>query len=301
LLTPRRGGNIINVMFGYIEPLKPELKLKEYEAYKGYYCGLCKAIKEKYTNAARFMLNYDCATLSLLLSSMSGDTPEAARERCAASPFKPKTVIRSRESGYAATVNVLLGFAKLLDNARDEKRFSAALLIPVFAGAARRAEADCPELAGQIRQRTQALRKLESERCSDVDEVAEQFALILAAVFSMAPFEFAQGGAKKALWHFGYNLGRWIYVADALNDMIRDEKTGSYNVFLIRGRGGAKEIKRKIRGEAEFSLNVSLSESCKAYELLDIKRDKPLMDNIMYLGLAKKTQDVLKGETDGSV
>jgi hypothetical protein len=30
-------------MFGYIEPLKCELKVHEFETYKAYYCGLCKA------------------------------------------------------------------------------------------------------------------------------------------------------------------------------------------------------------------------------------------------------------------
>lgn len=34
-------------MFGYIIPFKPELKIKEYEIFKAYYCGLCKAIGEK--------------------------------------------------------------------------------------------------------------------------------------------------------------------------------------------------------------------------------------------------------------
>jgi hypothetical protein len=46
---------------------------------------------------------------------------------------------------------------------------------------------------------------------------------------------------------------------------------------------------------------MSLAQAVKAYELLDIKRDKPLLDNIMYLGLAKKTEDVLKGDINGSV
>ena len=29
-------------MFGYVRPFKPELRMKEYEAYKAVYCGLCK-------------------------------------------------------------------------------------------------------------------------------------------------------------------------------------------------------------------------------------------------------------------
>jgi hypothetical protein len=99
----------------------------------------------------------------------------------------------------------------------------------------------------------------------------------------------------------GYNLGRWIYIADAVNDIIKDDKTGSYNFFLQREYSDAASLKRKVREETAFNLRYSLSESCKAYELLEIKRDKPLIDNIMYLGLAKRTEDILKGEVDGSV
>jgi hypothetical protein len=280
-------------MFGYMQPLKPELKVKENEAFGGYYCGLCKAIKENYTNTARFMLNYDCAFLSLLLSSMSEEAPEVFRERCAASPFKEKTVIRSRESAYAAAVNVLLGYAKIKDSVIDERKLSALLLSGLYKGVARRAAGDFAALSAELAARMDALRGLEKRKCADIDEVSSEFGGFLAAVFSMAPFGFTQGSQGKALWHFGYNLGRWIYIADALSDMVRDDKKGSYNVFLQRDYTDASELRKKAGEEMAFNLNISLAESCNAYELLDIKRDKPLIDNIMYLGLAKKTEDIL--------
>ncbi len=287
-------------MFGYVHPLKPELKMKEYEAFKGYYCGLCKAIKEKYTNTARFMLNYDCAVLSLLLSSMSNETPELKRERCIVSPLKKKTVIRSRESGYAAAVNILLGCAKIKDAAADDRNAAAFVLSGVYSRVSKRAAKDFPELAEEFGNRMKNLGRLEKEKCADIDAVSSEFGALLGAVFSYAPFEFADSG-KKALWHLGYNLGRWIYIADAIDDIIKDDRKKSYNVFLQRQHGDAAAIKEAIREEAAFNLNYSLAEACKAYELLDIKRDKPLLDNIMYLGLAKKTEDVLKGEVNGSV
>ena len=31
-----------DAVFGYIKPVKAELKVKEWEAYQGIYCGLCK-------------------------------------------------------------------------------------------------------------------------------------------------------------------------------------------------------------------------------------------------------------------
>jgi hypothetical protein len=288
-------------MFGYVQPLKPELRVKELEAYKGYYCGLCKAIRDQYSHAARFLLNYDCAVLSLLLASMSGETPKVARERCAASPVKRKTVVHAREAAYAATVNVLLGCAKIDDNAADEGSLAAKALSLAFRRVRRRAANDAPALAAEFETRLGALRALEQARCADVDAVSAEFGRLLSAVFASAPFDFVDKGARQALAHFGYHLGRWIYIADAVNDIEKDAKSGSYNVYLLRGAAEPDGLRAAIREEAAFNLHISLAEACKAYELLDIKRDKPLLDNIMYLGLAKTTEDVLKGETNGSV
>ena len=288
-------------MFGYIQPLKPELKVKELEAYKGYYCGLCKAIREKYTHAARFMLNYDCAALSLLISSMSDEDLTVRQERCVASPLKKKTVVHSREAGYAATVNVLLGCARIDDTAVDDHKLSARALSLFYRRVRNRAKCDAPVLATEFESRLGALHALERDLCSDVDAVASEFGWLLSAVFSSAPFEFVNRGAKQALSHFGYHLGRWIYIADAVNDLEKDRKSRSYNVYLLKTPGDPINIRREIKDEAAFNLHISLAEACKAYELLDIKRDKPLLDNIMYLGLAKITEDILKGETNGSV
>jgi hypothetical protein len=288
-------------MFGYVQPLKPELKVRENEAFQGYYCGLCKAIKQNYTNTARFMLNYDCAVLLLLLSSMSDESPQVMRERCVASPLKKRTIVCSGEARYAATVNVLLGYGKIDDTARDERKLSARALSLFYRRVRGRAAKDYPELAAAFDARLKALGALEAQGCADIDAVSGEFGQLLAAVFSLAPFAFLDEAAKKALRHFGYNLGRWIYIADAADDIETDWKTKSYNVFLKRPLRDIAALREEIREEAQFNLHYSLAEACKAYELLDIKRDKPLLDNIMYLGLAKKTQEVLKGKANGSV
>ena len=288
-------------MFGYIQPLVPELKVKEHEAFKGYYCGLCKTIKENYSNTARFMLSYDCAVLSLLLSSMSEEMPAITQERCIASPLKKKTIIRSKEAQYAAGVNVLLGYGKAKDTAMDDKKLYAHLLLGIFGHQYKHASKDYSELSNQFIQHLSILNELESKKCSDIDEVSSQFGELLAAVFSLAPFEFMNEGTRKAMHHIGYNLGRWIYIADAVDDLDKDFKKARYNVYLQRPFNEIKELRESIAQEAQFSLKYTLFEACKAYELLDIKRDKDLIDNIMYKGLAKKTDDILKGDIDGSV
>ena len=35
-------------MFGYVTIHEPELKVKDLNKYKAYYCGLCRVLKEEY-------------------------------------------------------------------------------------------------------------------------------------------------------------------------------------------------------------------------------------------------------------
>ncbi len=49
----------------------------------------------------------------------------------------------------------------------------------------------------------------------------------------------------------------------------------------------------------ELNLLLYLSELAKAWETLDIKKNKNLLDNIIYLGLLRKTEQILqKGNTE---
>jgi hypothetical protein len=53
-------------MFGYILPEKPEMKIKDYELFRAYYCGVCKSIGKRHGLLERFTLNYDSAFLLFL-------------------------------------------------------------------------------------------------------------------------------------------------------------------------------------------------------------------------------------------
>lgn len=57
-------------MFGYIIVNKPEMKFREFDVYRSYYCGLCKSLKERYGVRGQMTLSYDMTFLSLLLSSL---------------------------------------------------------------------------------------------------------------------------------------------------------------------------------------------------------------------------------------
>ena len=54
-------------MFGYVLVNKPELKIKEFDLYRSYYCGICHSLKKGYGFTGRMTLNYDMTFLAMLL------------------------------------------------------------------------------------------------------------------------------------------------------------------------------------------------------------------------------------------
>ena len=87
-------------------------------------------------------------------------------------------------------------------------------------------------------------------------------------------------------WMF-YNLGRWIYLADAWDDRQKDEKRAAYNPFLMAGTD---------QEAASFLLYISLSEAEKGYDLIDFAGDHGLIDNIVRLGCRYRTEQLLNKE-----
>ena len=65
--------------------------------------------------------------------------------------------------------------------------------------------------------------------------------------------------------------------------------------FLCRyGKDAAEQSGGEMEETAAFSLNSSLHAACAAYDLLEIKKHKEILDNILYSGLYKKTEQILK-------
>ena len=46
-------------MFGYIVMNKPEIKFKDFDLYRSFYCGLCRELKSKYGISGQISLTYD--------------------------------------------------------------------------------------------------------------------------------------------------------------------------------------------------------------------------------------------------
>ena len=57
-------------MFGYVTIRKDDLKVRDYDKYQAYYCGLCQDIKESCGKAGQATLTFDMTFLSILLTGL---------------------------------------------------------------------------------------------------------------------------------------------------------------------------------------------------------------------------------------
>jgi len=282
-------------MFGYIMPDKAELKIKDYELFRGYYCGLCKSMGRSFGILSRFALNYDSVFLGLLLSSVHNEEPILKKESCIANPGKRKWIVKnSRSIDFAADINVLLTYYKLGDNIRDEGGWLPKAAQLVFHRGYKNAASRNKRLDGVIADSISSQMVLEKNKCCSMDEAAEPFADMMKQIIA-AGYMGEDQSVRRILEWIGYNLGKWIYIIDAFDDIERDIKSGSYNPLLMQYKYEGQDIKAfkaAISEETRINLLQALSQSTGSLELLRPK-NKSIIDNIAYEGLYGKTERIL--------
>ena len=286
-------------MFGYIVPDKPEMKIKEYELFNAFYCGICKSIGIRYGNIPRLVLKYDCAFLAVLLYSLTGGTITIDKKRCVAHPLKARCIILKNDIiDYAADINLILSFFDFTDKSKDKdylvSKTAVLYLRPLYKKLRNKYKAKCEIIENNLTE----LAILEKNGCTSMDTAAEPFAKIMEEIVAYNP-ACKDKNAEKTLRWLGYNLGKWIYLLDAYDDMETDLKNGNYNPLYGRISNKNKnemniaELKNEVRERVEFNLIYSLDQIGKAYQLLETKNVNGILENIIYQGLLKKTENIL--------
>ncbi len=279
-------------MFGYVRPSAARLTDEDKGRFGAAYCGLCRALGARYGTAARFILNYDFAFLSILLWPQ--DEPPRLHSRCIAHPWKGRDYFPGNAAlELAADQSVILAWWQLQDALEDpgkgkgKYRAAAAAL----RGAYIRARHFRPDFDRATREHLAHLRELEKRRCPSLDEPADTFAQLLAG----AAGEVGDPVKRRVLEQILYHLGRWVYLVDAADDLAEDFASRSYNPLICR----FALTEGKLTDEARESLVVSLDHSVRlmaaAFELWDFGAWSGLIRSTVYEGLFLVGRAVLEG------
>ncbi len=279
------------------------MRMIEYDLYKAYYCGLCKTMGKRYGFISRFTLSYDFVFLSLMQTSLSDSEQTFKREACLFNPLKKKLCCKAENDlEFASDVAMIMLYYKIKDNIADEplhKKLLYILLLPFAASARKKAAANLPEFDEILKNTMQEQYLCESSKCDVVDKACEPTAKALEQMFSHISEDEVN---SRILGRMGYFLGRYVYMCDALDDILEDYKDKKYNPFLLSKKIEfiGEEAKSEIIEESKGDLYMNIAEIIKAYELLPIIRNKEILDNIIYFGL-KAMVNRLKYEKEQSI
>ncbi len=277
-------------MFGYVRPLKSRLAAEDAERYQALYCGLCHTLQERYGRIASFSLHYDFAFLAMVLAGERQDADTHLR-RCVIYPMRKRESWQSNPAlQLAADESVILSYWKLRDGLSDHKlikKLPHGLGALGLSRAYQKAKKRAPSFDTAVRQCLLELRALEEENCARLDAPADAFARILQAASG------AQGEpGTHALGQMLYHIGRWIYLIDAWDDLREDQKNGTYNPILAAYGPAAQENREQLRE----TLYTSLGMVGEAADWLEFGPWKPIVENIIALGLPAIQEAVLSGE-----
>ncbi|MBR1813773.1 MAG: hypothetical protein IJ773_08120 [Lachnospiraceae bacterium] len=270
-------------MFGYITINQAELKFREYDWYHSFYCGLCRQLKKEYGLQGQMTLTYDMTFLVILLTGLYEPETPVRTARCALHPVRSHEERTNEFTAYTAAMNVLLAYYQCLDDWKDDKNVPKYLMSAALKNAFLRVSKEYPQKAETIRVCLEEISKCEQERDPDVDRASGYFGRLTAEIFA-----FKEDRWEKDLRGMGFFLGKFIYLMDAYEDLEKDEKSGSYNPFLLRLNKAWTEgpVDRAFFDkDCEETLNMMMAECCRAFERLPVVTGAPVIRNILYSGI----------------
>lgn len=278
-------------MFGYVKTDMPNMYVKDTVLYKAMYCGLCKSIGKQCGLRCRFLLNYDLAFLSALMHNVLGKDVCVEKRRCIIHPIikRPMAGITDLSERIAA-LNVILAYYKLCDDVADDKkgRLARSLIKKGY----KRALKKEPLLDGLVKKEYDTLRALEKEKCDSVDRVSDCFANIVSGCVKII----AGDRAEENLLTLSYNVGKWIYLIDAIDDFDKDVKKKNYNVFAamhsdVKTKRELLNFYGKEITEIFYDILGEISERTKN---LKYNFNHDLTDNILLRGLSVQTKQIME-------
>lgn len=278
-------------MFGYVRINKMDLTFREFDYYKGYYCGLCKYLKENHGEVSRLSLNYDITFLIVILTALYKLDSDITYERCIANHLKKKMRIVNEITEYAASMNILLSYYKLEDNLYDDNGIKDKLAYELYKGKLKKAYEKYPQKAEYIKQQLGNLRELEKQESKSIDKVSNTFGNLMGEIFVYKKDEYEQN-----LRNIGFNLGKYIYILDAYEDLEEDNKKGRYNPFI-----DYIDKKEELKNKVDRLISMSLGMATKNIEQLNLEFNKSIIDNIIYSGVYLRYKSILEKGCESNV
>ena len=261
-------------MFGYIIVNKPEMKFREFDVYHGYYCGLCRKLKEHYGKFGQITLSYDMVFVLMTLTSLYELETTKSMKRCVTHPLQKHEERVNNITDYVAHMNILLTYYKCKDDWNDDRKLEKLVLEKILYHKSRFSRNFYREKWNKINDILEKLSEEEKKDNQDIDQMSGMFGKVMAEIMLYQDDEW-----KELLNQFGFFLGKFIYLMDAYEDIEDDLKNHNYNPL--------KNIYTKPEFEDMIHqiLTMMMAECSKAFEQLPLIDDIDILRNVLYSGV----------------
>lgn len=267
-------------MFGYVTVNKLELKVREYNRYRGYYCGLCHILRKKYGKIGQITLTYDMTFLIILLSALYEEETIEEMQRCLIHPAKKHYAIWNKITEYAADMNIALTYHHLKDDWDDERSYAGLAGSKILQRKYKKIQEKYPKQCHAIEAALENLAQCEARGEENIDIVAKCFGELMEAIFV-----YKEDNWKPYLQKIGFFLGKYIYLLDAYDDIEKDRKNHNYNPFLNWENEDFHEQCQEV-------LTMMMAECTREFEKLPIEQELGILKNILYLGVWNKFDEI---------
>lgn len=268
-------------MFGYVIVNDKQLSDENYVIYHSYYCGLCHTLKDLYGSYFTKFLSNDMTFLEVVLSGLYEPKTQLIKEGCTMHPIHKHRTRLNKYDEYAAKMTIILSYYKALDDVHDENkhRHTLKMLTPLFTDLL----SEYPDKIHKIDASLKKISALEEANCVDLDLMANTFGDVLGEIFVCENDIW-----KDELFCLGSNLGKFIYLMDAYDDVEDDIRNHNYNPF-----------KKKYENDdfdayVERILTMFMSEATLSFERLPILENAEIIRNILYSGVWSRFEAVKK-------
>lgn len=279
-------------MFGYIQPDVPYLFNKDEKLYQASYCGMCKSIGKVCGNMPKSALTYDVAFMSCLLHNIAACDMVVKKRRCALHIFKSRPMAKEDDiSLMLGCLNTVLAYYKLVDD-KDDGDLKGAFAF-IYKRGYKKALARHPKIEEIISRSMSRQREIEGRKSAIIEEACEPSAEMMRDASAYVLGEYANEHTNALI----YDIGKWIYLADAFDDYDKDVKKGRYNVLYNAFKCKCKsEAVARNEQEINFIFNTLFADM--RYHLSNIKFhfNHDLTDNIILRGIPLKTRGLVHGK-----
>ena len=123
-----------------------------------------------------------------------------------------------------------------------------------------------------------------------IDQVCEYTADMSVSV---AEYVLGDDFNKPYLRWLCYNVGKWVYIIDALDDLKKDFKTNKYNpLYAWLGKTNPEEFVKNNKDELEFLFYSTLNKIAESFNDMQLTAYTCILKNIIYESMRKKTQEI---------